>query len=78
MITPDNATVPDMRFKDHVRPGGRRFLACFGAASMEERRKRPYFRKTKNFGGDMSYQFQSLAVEAIVFAGAAVSQKGDI
>jgi hypothetical protein len=57
---------------------GDRFCARLRAALVEERRKRPYFRNTKNFGGDMSYQFQSLAVEATVIAGAAASQKGDI
>jgi electron transfer flavoprotein alpha/beta subunit len=47
--------------------------------SVEERRNRPYFRNTKNFGGDMSYQFQSLVVEASLLAGtAALTQKGDI
>lgn len=58
--------------------------ALEGAASpalilVEERRKRPYFRNTKNFGGDMSYQHQSLVVEASLLAGAAaLLQKGDI
>jgi len=57
--------------------------ALEGAASLralvEERRMRPYFRYTKNFGGDMSYKFRSLAVEAIAIAkAAAFSRKGDI
>jgi hypothetical protein len=41
--------------------------------------ERPYFRNTKNFGGDMSDQYQSLVVEASLLAGtAAFSSKGDI
>jgi hypothetical protein len=57
--------------------------ALEGAASLrvsvEVRQKRPYFRNTKNFGGDMSYLYRSLAVEASLLAGAAAfSRKGDI
>lgn len=48
LIAPDNATVSDMRFRTMSALEGAASLPIFGAALVEERRKRPYFRNTKN------------------------------
>ena len=63
LIAPDNATVPDMR-PQPCPPS----TASLPSVVFVEERGKIVFPRTKNFGGDMSYQFRTLAV----------SQKGDI
>ncbi len=48
LIAPDNATVYDMRFRTMSALEGAASLPVLGAALVVERRKRPYFRNTKN------------------------------
>lgn len=49
LIAPDNATVPDMRSRTmSALEGAASVPRLAGCVLVEERRKRPYFRNTKN------------------------------